>query len=212
MGAVICSPIKACVPCVTCGEDDALPNSSSANCCCIAGEDDGVSDSAPLKCCASDGAEEEVFYPEEGRTKYMVVGLGGATIRTGEKLDSAMIKTLGQGTVVDVEKVRARRAQITHPVRGWGSVSTGDGYVIMEPVRRPTKYQVVYSEGAFIRNAADIDHSKIVKVVQCGAILKSTGKVQIFDGIERVEVEGGWVSMRLREDRGRGGLVLKPID
>lgn len=37
--------------------------------------------------------------PAVSRNKYVVVGLGGATVRMGAKLDSPVLKTLPQGTV-----------------------------------------------------------------------------------------------------------------
>ena len=37
-------------------------------------------------------------------------------------------------------------------------------------------------------------------------------QTEIFDAVERVQVEDGWVSMRLREDNGTGVPLLKPLN
>ncbi len=36
-------------------------------------------------------------------------------------------------------------------------------------------------------------------------------QTEIFDAVERVQVEDGWVSMRLREDNGTGAPLLVPM-
>lgn len=37
-------------------------------------------------------------------------------------------------------------------------------------------------------------------------------QTEIFDAVERVQVEDGWVSMRLREDTGSGVPLLMPLN
>ena len=37
-------------------------------------------------------------------------------------------------------------------------------------------------------------------------------QTEIHDAVERIEVEDGWVSMRLPEDMGTGDLLLMPLD
>ena len=37
-------------------------------------------------------------------------------------------------------------------------------------------------------------------------------QTKIIDGVERVKVEDGWVSMRLREDRGEGERLLEALN
>lgn len=37
-------------------------------------------------------------------------------------------------------------------------------------------------------------------------------QTEIFDAVERVQVEDGWVSMRLREDRGSGAPLLMALN
>lgn len=162
--------------------------------------------------CVDDSAAEMIFYPEATRNKYVVVGLGGATIRMGPRLDSPVMKTLPQGSIVVVDQVRARRAHISKPLDGWASLSTESGYIIMEAIARPTKYRVVFREGIFVRSTASIEDGRIVKIAPYGTVLNATGKTEIFDGVERVQVDGGWVSMRLREDRGAGAPLIMPLN
>ncbi|CAN0284994.1 unnamed protein product, partial [Hapterophycus canaliculatus] len=83
-----------------------------------------------------------VLAPPASRNKYVVVGLGGATLRMSARLDSPVLRTLPQGTVVVVSQVRSRRAHIVKPMDGWASLSTESGYVILEAISRPTKYKV----------------------------------------------------------------------
>lgn len=44
--------------------------------------------------------------------------------------------------VVSVSEVRQRRAHIVKPVDGWASLSTEDGYGIIEPTKRCSRYKV----------------------------------------------------------------------
>lgn len=44
------------------------------------------------------------------------------------------------------------------------------------------------------------------------ASLSMCSQTEIFDGVERVQVDGGWVSMRLREDRGAGAPLIMPLN
>ena len=44
--------------------------------------------------------------------------------------------------VVVVSEIRRRRAHIVKPVDGWVSLQTEDGYVIVGPMERSTKYKV----------------------------------------------------------------------
>ncbi|CAM9832149.1 unnamed protein product [Ectocarpus sp. 6 AP-2014] len=162
--------------------------------------------------CVDDSATERVFVPDASRNKYQVVGLGGATIRMTARLDSPVLRTLPQGTVVVVAQVRSRRAHIIKPMDGWASLSTESGYVILEAIARPTKYKVVYREGIFVRSSPSIEDGRIVRIAPCGTVLKATGKTEIFDAVERVEVEDGWVSMRLREDKGSGAPLLMALN
>eukprot|EP00903_Cladosiphon_okamuranus_P020039 g18406.t1 len=162
--------------------------------------------------CGDDSATERVFIPDASRNKYVVVGLGGATVRMSARLDSPVLRTLPQGTVVVVAQVRSRRAHILKPMDGWASLSTENGYRILESVGRPTKFKVVYREGIFVRSTPSIDEGRIVRIAPFGTVLKATGKTDIFDAVERVEVEDGWVSMRLREDTGSGTPLLMALN
>ncbi|CAN0420992.1 unnamed protein product, partial [Ectocarpus sp. 12 AP-2014] len=154
--------------------------------------------------CFPVGEEESVFIPDENRDKFVVVGLKGASVRKELRLDSPILRTLRRGTVVSVSEVRQRRAHIVKPVDGWASLSTEDGYGIIEPTKRCSRYKVVYNDGIIVRTTAKIETGEVVKIVHPGDILKATGKTQILDGVERVQIDSGWVSMRLREDNGVG--------
>eukprot|EP00752_Nemacystus_decipiens_P010546 g9391.t1 len=185
------------------GKDDALM------------DNDGNQHAKPNKkqgnWCVDDSATERVFIPDASRNKYVVVGLGGATVRMSARLDSPVVKTLPQGTRVVVDQIRSRRAHLVKPMDGWASLSTETGYRILESVGRPAKYKVVHREGIFVRSSPSIDDGRIVRIAPFGTVLKATGKTEIFDAVERVEVEGGWVSMRLREDMGSGVPLLMPL-
>eukprot|EP00904_Undaria_pinnatifida_P007319 jgi/Undpi1/3717/HiC_scaffold_16.g07087.m1 len=135
----------------------------------------------------------------DGRIKpeYKVTGRSGATVRLGEPLDSPIQCTLTPGTIVEVTEVRGRRCCIVNPVKGWGSIATENGYVIIEPLSARPRYRVVYPEGVIVRSAADIDDSDFVRVIAKGEVVEGTG-----------QVADGWISMRLREDDGALGDVL----
>jgi hypothetical protein len=115
---------------------------------------------------------------------------------------------------VDVSEVRGRRAHVVFPVDGWGSVKTETGYVIMRKEDGDIyKYKIVLKEGAVIRNGADIDHSDVVGNLAFGDIVESTGEVQDVDGIQRLKISQGWISMNLRESNGQIGTpVVERID
>eukprot|EP00904_Undaria_pinnatifida_P001724 jgi/Undpi1/11552/HiC_scaffold_30.g13849.m1 len=113
---------------------------------------------------------------------------------------------------VTVRQVRSRRAHIVKPMDGWASMSTESGYVIMEAIMRPTKYKVVFREGIFVRGSPSIEEGRIVRIAPFGTVLNATGRTEIFDAIERVQVEDGWVSMRMREDAGTGVPLLMPLN
>ena len=51
--------------------------------------------------------------------------------------------------VVVVAQVRSRRAHILKPMDGWASLSTENGYRILESVQRPTKYKVCWCTHAW---------------------------------------------------------------
>eukprot|EP00903_Cladosiphon_okamuranus_P015506 g14316.t1 len=182
--------------------------------CCSADDVDNDSGDGrkPIKWCVDDSAAERVFVPDASRNKYVVVGLGGATVRMSARLDSPVLRTLPQGTVVVVAEVRSRRAHIVKPMDGWASLSTENGYRILESVGRPVKYKVVYEEGILVRSTSSIDEGRIVRIAPFGTVLKATGKTDIVHAVERVEVEDGWVSTRLRNDTGPGDLLIMPLD
>ncbi len=75
-----------------------------------------------------------------------------------------------------------------NPVKGWGSIATENGYVIIEPLSARPRYRVVYPEGVIVRSAADIDDSDFVRVIAKGDVVEGTGQVQMFDNVERVQV------------------------
>lgn len=79
-----------------------------------------------------------------------------------------------------------------NPVKGWGSIATENGYVIIEPLSARPRYRVVYPEGVIVRSAADIDDSDFVRVIAKGEVVEGTGQVQMFDNVERVQVRVRW--------------------
>ncbi|CAN0365485.1 unnamed protein product [Pylaiella littoralis] len=203
-------PVHCCGFC--CGycyaDDDALMDNESAPT-----TPQPEYDKKNSRWCANDSsATERVFVPDASRNKYVVVGLGGATVRAEVRLNSAVLKRLPQGTIVVVSQVRSRRAQIIKPIIGWVSLSTESGYEILGSILRPTKYKVVYQGGILVRSSPIIEEGGKVKIAPYGTVLKATGKTEIFDAIERVEVEDGWVSMRLREDNGSGAPLLMALN
>lgn len=75
-----------------------------------------------------------------------------------------------------------------NPVKGWGSIATDNGYVIIEPLSTRPRYRVVYPEGAIVRTAADINDSEFVRVIANGEVVEGTGQVQTFFNVERIQV------------------------
>ncbi|CBJ33349.1 expressed unknown protein [Ectocarpus siliculosus] len=175
--------------------------------------DDAVGDSVDGRKSRSfvdDSASERVFIPKASRNKYVVVGLVGATVRVSKRLDSPVLRTLPKGTVVEVAQIRSRRAHIVKPIDGWASLSTVSSYRILEPpITQSTKYKVIYPEGIFVRRMVSLE-SRIARIAPFGTVLKATGRTEIYDAVERIEVEDGWVSMRLRNDT--GAPLLSPLD
>ncbi|CAN0365522.1 unnamed protein product [Pylaiella littoralis] len=182
-----------------CVEDDAAANGRSPpveyNCFCF-----------PV------GDDELVFIPDAKRDRFVVVGLRGASVRKAAQLGSPVLRTLRRGTIVTVSEVRNRRAHIVKPVDGWASLCTEDGYCIIEPTKRNTRYKVIYDDGIIVRSEASIETGAVVKIAPPGSILKATGRTQIVGGVERVQIDSGWVSMRLREDNGVGARLLAPLN
>eukprot|EP00903_Cladosiphon_okamuranus_P020031 g18399.t1 len=171
-------------------------------------------DRVEYNCFCFPAGEEEppVFIPDAKRNKFVVVGFRGASVRKDMSLESEVLRTLRRGSIVTVSEIRNRRAHITKPLDGWASVSTEDGYQIIEPTKRSTKYKVIYEDGVIVRSTASIESGAVTKIATPGSILKATGKTQILDGIERVQIDSGWVSMRLREDHGLGVRLLAPLN
>lgn len=73
-------------------------------------------------------------------------------------------------------------------MKGWGSIATENGYVIIEPLSARPRYRVVYPEGVIVRSAADIDDSDFVRVIARGETVEGTGQVETFDNVERIQV------------------------
>lgn len=85
-----------------------------------------------------------------------------------------------------------RRCHIVSPVKGWGSIATENGYIIIEPLSARPRYRVVYPEGVIVRSAADIDDSDFVRVIAKGEVVEGTGQVQMYDNVERIQVGKEW--------------------
>lgn len=169
-------------------------------------------DDSCLGGCLDDSQMERVFLPDAKRNKFIVTGLGGASVRKGARLDTMFMKVLPRGTIVVVSEIRDLRAHLIKPFDGWASLATEEGYDIIQPTRRSTRYRVIFEEGIFVRTGSHIEGGRIVRIAPCGTILRASGKTRIIDGVERVQVEDGWVSMRLREDRGEGERLLEALN
>eukprot|EP00904_Undaria_pinnatifida_P001723 jgi/Undpi1/11551/HiC_scaffold_30.g13848.m1 len=169
-------------------------------------------DDSCLAGCLDDSDVERVFVTEAKRNKFVVVGLGGASVRKEAQLDSLFMSVLPRGTMVVVSEIRGQRAHLIAPFNGWASLSTEEGYEIIQPTKRSTRYRVIFEEGIFVRTGSRIEGGRIVRIAPCGTILRATGKTKIVDGVERVQVEDGWVSMRLREDKGEGERLLEALN
>mmetsp|Transcript_6129 Transcript_6129/g.9244 ORF Transcript_6129/g.9244 Transcript_6129/m.9244 type:complete len:172 (+) Transcript_6129:81-596(+) len=167
-----------------------------------------------LSVCVSDGADQTAPLPQKQTLeKYRVVGQSGATVRKDVNLDSPLVANLEKDTIVDVSAVKGRRAHIVSPVDGWGSIKTETGYVILKKEDGEIyRYKIVLKEGAVIRKGADIDTSDVVGRAEYLDIVESTGEVQEVDGIQRLRIKQGWISMNLRENGSVGAPIVERVD
>lgn len=167
-----------------------------------------------LSVCVSDGSDQAPPLPQKPVVeKYRVVGQSGATVRKDVNLDSPLVANLEKDTIVEVVEVRGRRAHIISPVDGWGSVKTETGYVIMKKEDGEVyKYRIILKEGAVIRKGADIDSSEVVGRAEYLDVVESNGEVQEIDGIQRLRIKQGWISMNLRENGTVGSPIVERID
>lgn len=78
-----------------------------------------------------------------------------------------------------------------NPVKGWVSIATENGYVIMEPLSARPRYRVVYPDGVIVRSTVDIDNGDFVRVIAKGRRVEGTGQVQMFDNVEQIQVRAG---------------------
>jgi hypothetical protein len=141
------------------------------------------------------------------------VGQSGATVRKDINLDSPLVANLEKDTIVDVCVVKGRRAHIVSPVDGWASVKTETGYVIMKKEDGEIyRYKIVLKDGAVIRKGADIDTSEVVGRAEYLDLVESTGEVQEVDGIQRLRIKQGWISMNLRENGSVGAPIVERVD
>ncbi|CAN0000655.1 unnamed protein product, partial [Heterosigma akashiwo] len=141
--------------------------------------------------------------------KYRVVGKGGATVREGYSVKTQIVQTLPYGSVVEVSEVKGLRACILFPVQGWASIGTENGYVILDKINQRPRYRVIFEDGIPVRAGANIEKSRAVRHLAYGEIVEGTGKIQNYDGVERIElVGGGWISKNIREDGGVAGEFL----
>lgn len=103
------------------------------------------------------------------------------------------METLYSIVVMPPSPCTNRRCCIVSPVKGWGSIATENGYVIIEPLSARPRYRVVYPDGVIVRSAADIDDSDFVRVIAKGETVEGTGQVQMFDNVERIQVCVLWL-------------------
>jgi hypothetical protein len=129
-------------------------------------------------------------------------------------LDSPLVANLEKDTVVDVAEVRGRRAHIVYPVEGWASIKTETGYVILRKVDGEVyKYKIVIKEGAVVRNGPNIDNSEVTGSLAFGDVVESNGEVMEVNGVQRLCITQGWISMNLREANGAvGAPVVERVD
>eukprot|EP00754_Rhynchopus_humris_P011842 Rhum_TRINITY_DN14252_c0_g2::Rhum_TRINITY_DN14252_c0_g2_i1::g.75476::m.75476 len=71
--------------------------------------------------------ENVLVLPGRGR----VVGDCGSVARAGELLTTEEVGTLDSGAVVDVAEVQGRRARLIAPLKGWVSLTTAEGNVLI---------------------------------------------------------------------------------
>lgn len=74
------------------------------------------------------------------------------------------------------------------------------------------RYKIVLKDGAVIRKGADIDTSEVVGRAEYLDIVESTGEVQEVDGIQRLRIKQGWISMNLRENGSVGAPIVERVD
>mmetsp|Transcript_24926 Transcript_24926/g.42174 ORF Transcript_24926/g.42174 Transcript_24926/m.42174 type:complete len:173 (+) Transcript_24926:131-649(+) len=167
-----------------------------------------------LSTCVSDGADNTQAPPVKPELEqYRVVGQSGATVRKDINLDSPLVANLEKDTIVDISTIKGRRARIVSPVEGWSSIKTETGYVILKKEGGDMyKYRIVLKEGAVIRKGADIDASEVVGRAEYLDVVESTGEMQEVDGIQRLHIAAGWISMNLRENGTVGASIVERID
>mmetsp|Transcript_7209 Transcript_7209/g.9395 ORF Transcript_7209/g.9395 Transcript_7209/m.9395 type:complete len:182 (+) Transcript_7209:45-590(+) len=165
-------------------------------------------------CAACAGFEDDAADAYPGQPllsveKYRVVGKSGATVREGYSVKSKIVKTIPCGTVVEVVEVQGLRVNLVSPVPGWASLKTEKGYVIIDKITGKQRYRVIYPDGIPVRSGINIDKSQPMRHLAYGEVIEGTGRLERYEGVERIEVVGGgWISKNTREDGGKAGDFL----
>ena len=75
------------------------------------------------------------------------------------------------------------------------------------------RYEVVFSNGVVVRTAADAENSDAVRLAACGEVLEGSGQIENIGGVERIQIEDGWVSLTLppKKDGKPGETLLKRL-
>ena len=140
-----------------------------------------------------------IILPPSLTPQYRVFGRSGATIRQGYSMPSPIVGVAPLGSILRVSAVRGRRAKVIHPYKGWASISTPNGYIIIS--KRAMlgqdfpRYVVTAEGGVLIGSSRDPAYSGVIRLAKKGEILVGTGCVTTdSEGQTRVQVEEGWVT------------------
>lgn len=95
-------------------------------------------------------------------------------VRSGKDLDSERIRILPMGTRVRVQEILKRRVRIDMPVKGWCSMRSAGGDIILKPIEDGEENLTTPSFGKSAENKADLLRKKIqdVRIQQQQAKLK----------------------------------------
>eukprot|EP00608_Synchroma_pusillum_P008307 CAMPEP_0198425602 /NCGR_PEP_ID=MMETSP1452-20131203/4668_1 /TAXON_ID=1181717 /ORGANISM="Synchroma pusillum, Strain CCMP3072" /LENGTH=870 /DNA_ID=CAMNT_0044145959 /DNA_START=38 /DNA_END=2647 /DNA_ORIENTATION=+ len=137
---------------------------------------------------------------------YVVAGVAGCTVRESKDQNSAVVQMLEKGTVVDVAEVQGRRARLTAPVKGWCSIHSETGFVILTRFEGKRHFTVVREAGADATASVDRS-SRVVFTAAAGTVLQAEAEPMTVRGVVRVNVRSddqvGWVSMVEPAEEGR---------
>jgi hypothetical protein len=140
------------------------------------------------------------------------VGRSGATVRQEQSLTSPIVGTMPLGTILHVDIIEGRRARVLSPLKGWVSLSTENGYIIIgkraEAAEFLPRYKVVAKGGVLVGSSSETSESSIIRLAKYNDVLLGTGCVsEDADGMPRIQVEEGWASLRAPDGTNQLALV-----